>query len=522
MRKAKKFVFFGVTFAELQSKVELIGPVLSAEGQSLVSFFMSFCELQQEHIDRQQEHIDRQQEHIHGQQELIESQQQRIKELEDRLATHSGNSSKPPSKDHFKPPKKRSQRKQSGKRAGGQPGHRGSGKRLSDTPDDIVEYTVSRCPDCGRNLKDVKADGFVRRQVEDLPPIKPVITEHRIELKTCPCCAVQWQAGGCTINNEFEYGPRIKALCVYLSAYQFIPALRTKQLMSALGVNLSTGSLDNFRRRAARELVPFMALLKRSITTAGAAFFDETGIKVKGLGYWVHVAATTLMSLFCLHAKRGRQAHQDMGILAHFTGVLHRDDYHSYHAYDQATHSLCNAHLLRELQFAIERDAQAEWAAPLIELLLKIKEQVERCDGGVLCPTWQGRHRQAYRRLIEKGLELNPPKVKSNGARRGRTAQTKTVNLLLRFQAQEDAILRFMTHPEARFDNNQAERDLRMNKVRQKVSGGFRSEQAGEEFMSIRSLIGTAIKRAADPIEQLVAVFTPGDESYMDLAAYPE
>ena len=292
--------------------------------------------------------------------------------------------------------------------------------------------------------------------------------------------------------------------------------------MSVLGVDLSTGSLDNFRRRAARELQPFVERLTRSIRLATAAFFDETGMKVNGLGHWVHVAATSLMTLFCLHAKRGRQAHQDMGVLPGFRGILHRDDYHSYHAYEEATHSLRNAHLLRDLNFAIERDGQATWAEPLIELLLKIKEQVERSHGQVLCPAWQGRHRKTYRTLIAEGLRLNPPRVKADGSRRGRTAQTKTVNLLLRFQEQEEAILRFMTHAEARFDNNQAERDLRMNKVRQKVSSGFRSATAGAEFMAIRSLISTAVKQGIDPIEQLVAVFTPGDESYMRLAGTPE
>lgn len=446
------------------------------------------------------------------------AQEATIKKLEDQLATNNSNSSLPPSKDDFKPPKKRSLRRASGKKPGGQPGHKGSGGKLKDDPDEVVKYSVDECPDCGRDLRGVAADEVVRRQVEDLPPIKTFVVEHRIERKTCPCCAVQWQSADCPVDHEFEYGPRIKAMCVYLSAYQFIPARRTKQLMSALGVELSTGSLDNFRRRAARELAPFIERLRQSIIGATAAFFDETGIKVKGLGHWVHVAATSLLSLFCLHAKRGRQAHEQMNVLPHFRGVLHRDDYHSYHGYDQATHSLCNAHFLRDLNYVIERFEQADWAEPLKELLLKIKDQVERSDGGVLCPAWQGRHRKAYGRLIQRGLAANPPAIKKDGKRRGRTAQSKTVNLLLRFQKQEDAILRFMTQPEAHFDNNQAERDLRMNKVRQKVSGGFRSERAGGQFMTIRSFIATAVKQGIDPVEQLVALFTAGNTSYMEMA----
>lgn len=448
----------------------------------------------------------------------MEELEGRVKKLEDKLAIHSGNSSKPPSKDDFRSPKKRSLRKPSGKQAGGQPGHKGHGGRLKDDPDEIVTYSVDECPDCGRDLGPVAVDDVVRRQVEDLPPIKTYVVEHRIECKTCPDCALQWQAMHCPVPHQFEYGPRIKAMCVYLSAYQFIPALRTKQMLSALGVELSTGSLDNFRRRAAKELSPFVESLRQRIRRATAAFFDETGLKVKGLGHWVHVAATSLLTLFCLHAKRGRTAHGAMNVLPEFSGILHRDDYHSYHAYDRATHSLCNAHLLRDLNYVIERDDQAQWAQKLKALLLKIKEQVDRSVDGVLCLPWQGRHRKSYQTIVQEGLALNPPQVKKDGRRRGRTAQTKTVNLLLRFEQQQEAILRFMTHAEAAFDNNQAERDLRMNKVRQKISGGFRSKKAGEEFMAIRSLVSTAVKQGFDPIEQLVAVFTPGDTSYMTLA----
>jgi transposase len=177
---------------------------------------------------------------------FCESQQQRIKELEDKLAVNSSNSSKPLSKDDFKQPKARSLREKSGKQPGGQPGHTGQGGRLKDDPDEIIRYAILECPECGKNLSDAAPDGIIRRQVEDLPPIKTFVTEHQIELKTCPCCALELQAGGCPVVHQFEYGPRVKAICVYLSAFQFIPALRTKQMMKVMGVNLSTGSLDNF------------------------------------------------------------------------------------------------------------------------------------------------------------------------------------------------------------------------------------------------------------------------------------
>jgi transposase len=453
---------------------------------------------------------------------FCEAQQATIKKLEDQLALSSANSSTPPSKDDFKPSKKRSLRKVSGKKPGGQPGHLGKGGVLKDNPDTIHRYVVTECPDCRVNLSQLRVDELIRRQVEDLPPIKTIVTEHQIEVKTCPCCRVQWQAGGCPVDHEFEYGPRIKAIGVYLSAFQFIPALRTKQLLSTLGVDLSTGTLDNFRKRAHRELAAFTEQLRQSIIGSSAAFFDETGMKVRGVGHWVHVAATTLFSLFILHRKRGRAAHEKMGVLPHYRGILHRDDYHSYHNYPAATHALCCAHLQRDLIFAKERDGQTSWAGPMIDLLLSIKAASERGQGATVDVRWQGRFRKRYRELIATGLAANPIKVKENGSRRGKTAQTKTVNLLLRLRDKEDEVLRFMTHADARYDNNQAERDLRMNKVRQKISGGFRSAKAGEEFMSIRSFIATAVKGKADPVEELVKLFTPGNTDYMRLALPPE
>jgi len=485
-----------VTFAKLSSKVEKLRPALSAEGQMLVDSFMPFCE----------------------------AQQATIKKLEDKLAVNSSNSSKPPSKDDFKPPKARSLRKQTGKKPGGQRGHQGHKHKLSDNPDEIIPYVVTECPDCGKNLAGVAVDGFIRKQVEDIPPIKTMITEHRIELKTCPCCAIQWQAGGCPshIRHEFQYGPRIKAISVYLSAFQFIPAFRTKQLMEVFGVKLSTGTLDNFRKSAARRLPTFLETLRLSIIASFAGFFDETGMKVKGVNHWVHVAATKFFSLFIIHRKRGREAHEEMDVLAWFKGILHRDDYHSYHTYDQAIHSLCVAHLLRDLIYAIDRDEQAEWADPMIKLLLQIKRQSEESPQGTVDRRWQGRHRKRYRELLSIGLDKNPPAVKKDGSQCGRTAQTKTVNLLLRLRDKEDEVLRFMTHALAQFDNNQAERDLRMNKVRQKVSGGFRSLDAAQEFMGVRSFVATAIKRGADPVVELVNLFTSGNTDYMRLARHPE
>ena len=268
---AKEFVFFGVTFSELRSQVSKIESSLSAEGKLLVALFLPLYEQQEKLIKTQSL--------------LIEKQAKRIKHLEDKLAINSSNSSKPPSKDDFKPPKARSLRQKTGKKPGGQQGHKGSKSQFRDNPDDIIPYIVTECPDCGLNLSKVSPDGFIRKQVEDIPPLKTVVTEHKIEIKTCPCCATQWQASGCPehIKHEFQYGPRVKAISVYLSTFQFIPAYRTKLLMKLFGVKLSTGTLDNFRWSAARQLPDFLETLRFSIIASLAGFFDETVMKIGGV-----------------------------------------------------------------------------------------------------------------------------------------------------------------------------------------------------------------------------------------------
>jgi transposase len=447
-----------------------------------------------------------------------------MKLLKDQLAQNSSNSSRPPSQDGYKSGEKRSMRTPSGKSPGGQRGHKGTGGVLKENPDETILYKLETCPSCHRSVIDIPLDELVRKQVEDIPPLRTIVTEHQMEVKTCPDCQIQWMAGGCPpeVVHTFQYGPRIRAFSLYLSAYQFLPIKRTVQALALFGVALSCGTLDNFRKAAALDLVVFMATLKASVRKAISAFFDETGIKVSGKNHWIHVASTEFLSYFHLDTKRGVDAHTAIDILPTFEGVAHHDGYRSYNDYQNATHSLCCAHLLRELKFAIERDNQESWADPLIKLLLNIKKAVERSDQNKLDLGWQGRYRKQYRELVKQGLSKNPPAERPQYQKKGVVAQSKTYNLLIRLRDYEPNILRFMTHPQAEFDNNQAERDLRMNKVRAKVSGGFRSFDAGQEFMSIRSLIASAIKQGLDPIETLVQLCTPGNVEYLNVAKYPE
>lgn len=478
-----------MTFEELEKKVEALRPHLSPEGKLLVELFMPFCR---------------------------ESQAE-IKRLRDQLSLNSRNSSKSPSQDIHRPVKKRPPEDTPQRKPGGQKGHTGQGGKLKDNPDIIIPCTLTDCPDCGKDLTMEPLDEVIRKQIEDIPEIKTTVTEYQIEVKTCSGCGVQWEANGCDLQHEFEYGSNIKSLAVYLSTYQFLPQKRIQALLGVFGVQLSTGTLNNFRKSAAKRIEPFIQALKQKLIEAPAAHFDETGMRVGGVSYWVHVASTMLLSFFGIHRNRGQKAHQDMGILPSFSGIAHRDAYRSYDAYEQSRDSLCCAHLLRELQFAIERDNQQQWAQPMIELLLTIKKQVEartdlKADG-----RWQGRHRKKYRELIKQGLTMNPPAPRPKEQKKGATKQSKTHNLLIRFRDREDDILRFMEEPLAEFTNNQAERDLRMNKVRAKVSGGFRELTPAEEFMKIRSLISTAVKQSVCPLLTLSQVFKPGNVEFMKL-----
>jgi transposase len=478
-----------MTLEELERQIEALAPQLGPEGKLLVELLMPFCrELHEEN-----------------------------KRLRDKLGLNSRNSSKSPSQDIHRPVKKRPPEDPPARKPGGQKGHTGQGGKLKDNPDNIIPCTLTDCPECGKELTLEPLNEVIRRQIEAIPEIKTAVTEYRIEVKTCSGCGIQWQAGGCDLEHEFEYGANIKSLAVYLSAYQFLPQKRIQELLGVFGVQLSTGTLNNFRKSAAKRIEPFVQALKQKLIQAPAAHFDERGLKVGGVSYWVHVASTKLLSFFGIHRNRGQKAHQDMGILPSFSGIAHRDAYRSYDDYEKSRDSLCCAHLLRELQFAIERDNQQQWAQPMIELLLTIKKQEEARTDLKADKRWQGRHRKKYRELINQGLKMNPSAPRPKEQKKGATKQSKTHNLLIRFRDREDDILRFMEESMAEFTNNQAERDLRMNKVRAKISGGFRELTPAEEFMKIRSLISTAVKQSVCPLLTLSQVFIPGNIEFMKL-----
>ena len=441
---------------------------------------------------------------------IIVELRQEMQTLRDQLVKTSRNSGKPPSSDGLKKPRTRSLRKKGKRKSGGQAGHKGHTLKMAAQPDYLEKHSVSVCSNCASSLKEVESVKVEKRQVFDVPPIHLEVTEHQAEVKDCPCCGQQvkgiFPEG---VTQPVQYGPRLKAQAVYLNNYQLIPLERTCELFEDFyGHRPSQGFVLAANAALVKQTEETLFRIKQQVTAADVAHFDESGVRVEDSLNWLHVAATALLTYYAVHPKRGYEGMKDIGILLDFQGRAIHDHWASYLKFDNCQHAFCNAHHLRNLQFIVDQYEQ-DWAQKLGDLLLDIKAEVEvsPADKNSLSPERIAHYEQLYDDLLQQGFEANPPPEHPPPKKRGRKQQSPPKNLLDRLHQHKAETLVFMHDFRVPFDNNLAERDVRMVKVKQKISGAFRTRAGADTFCSIRSYISTVRKHGCNVIHAIHDAF---------------
>ncbi len=420
----------------------------------------------------------------------------RVSALEAQVGKNSRNSSKPPSSDGLAKPPPRSLRRASGRKPGKGKGDPGFRLEPRPDPDQVRTHSPVVCRGCGAGLDGAPVVAVVRRQVFDLPPIALVVTEHRAERRTCACGRVTTAAFPAQASAPTCYGPGVAALGAYLLGRQHLPVERAAEAMAdCFGAPVSTGYLATLLPTAAKRLQGFLEAARARLAGAAVAHFDETGARVDARLRWVHVAASDTFTLYHLGSSRGRAAMDDAGVLPTFTGVAVHDGLATYRQFTDAEHGLCNAHHLRELAGIGEITGQ-HWPTELAELLVSIHAAVlaaKATGATALAPAALARFGARYDTLVATGQRCNPPPPRTG--KRGRPKLGPPAALLARLLAHRAEVLRFATNFDVPFDNNQAERDVRMVKLQQKISGGWRSETGAKAFLDVRSYLSTASKQ---------------------------
>lgn len=437
---------------------------------------------------------------------LVQEQAATIQALRDQLAKNSGNSGKPPSSDGLKKPRTRSLRQKTGRKPGGQKGHQGYTLKMRDDPDHIEPHPLDQCPHCQSDLSSVPPSGYDRRQVFDVPPVRIEVTEHRAEIKECPHCQARVQAAfPSEVSQPVQYGSRLKAQASYLNSYHFIPHARTTELLGDFyGHTPAPALVKEANQTVETGSEPALDVIYDQLIQAEVEHFDESGLRVAGKTQWLHVASTEALTYYEVHPKRGQEAMTDIGILPNFSGRAVHDHWQSYQTFDNCDHAYCNAHHLRELQFITDQ-YQQPWAQRMAQLLLEIKTEVAQTAlvAEALPPERISHFEQRYDDILQQGFQANPRPVDPPPKQRGRTKQSPPKNLLDRLDNHKPEVLAFMYDFRVPFDNNLAERDVRMVKVKQKVSGSFRTEQGAKTFCAIRSYISTVRKQGGNVIDAI-------------------
>lgn len=439
---------------------------------------------------------------------MVERLEARIKELEDKLNMNSSNSSKPPSSDNKFTKKKSTQKSSEGKR-GGQTGHKGSHLKKVEIPDKVISLKSKVCGHCHRDIADISSSKIEKRQLFDIPPMSIEVTEYQSHKVYCPYCqSINQEEFPEQVKATTQYGHNLKAWVSYLNTHHMLPYERISEMIEDM-VNhkISTGSIYNFLFENYDNLESFEEKLKEELLQEEVLHADETGVNVKGNLKWIHTASSNRAVHYAVHNKRGHEAMDAINILPLYQGILSHDHWSSYHHYTHITHSFCNAHILREPQFQIDHHDKT-WAKELQTLLKEANKTVKsyKEEGKTSLPN-EIREQiiQKYEQLTSEAIKEYPPPKKSNN--RGRSKQEKGKNLLDRLIKYQTETLRFIYDFRVPFTNNLAERDLRMIKVKQKISGTFASFEGAEFFCRIKSFIATLKKNALSVLDGLRDAF---------------
>jgi len=432
---------------------------------------------------------------------MIEKLTRRIEELESQLSKNSSNSHKPPSSDGLKK-KIKNNREKSGKQQGAQPGHKGTTLQFSEQPDETISCKVEGYCECGEDLRLIPAKGIERRQTIELPKKLIKITEFQIEVKECKCGRTH--KGFCTQTYRIGYGKRFKSLMVYLNQYQFIPRERLQELVrDYFGISISDGLLESICNECYNQLEATEVSIKEGLIQSLVNNFDETGIRNEGDTNWIHSCSNKQLTHYSISKKRGKEGIDEKGILSEYKGVAVHDRWKSYDGYS-CEHALCNAHLLRDLKFVYE-ELDRQWAKEMINTLIfaKRKRDEENLTHDII-RFIEGQ----YNHIIDLGMQEEPVEQPSPVKKRGRKAKNKSLRLLEVFKERKIEILMFMYNMDVPFDNNLAERDLRMVKLKQKISGCFRKRESADVFCRIRSYISTIRKQGYPVLEAISATLS--------------
>lgn len=429
----------------------------------------------------------------------------RLEKIEAQLAKNSTNSSKPPSSDGLKKPKPKSRREKGKHKSGGQSGHKGKTLEMVAKPDEIIHHKVSICPNCQSNLSKSEIVRVVKRQVFDLPPMQLEVAEHQAEVKVCECCQHRIRADFPEdVKAPVQYGANVLAHAAYLNSYHLIPLARVREwFVDCVGQAVSEATIEKAVTRLSEAVAPSLDAIYEGLTRSKTVHFDETGFRIDKRLAWLHTACTEWLSYYTVNLKRGDEAMLDAGVLSNCHGWAVHDGLKSYFGFETVRHALCNAHHLRELEFAAEHHS-ATWAEDMQKLLLKMKKHD---DEQTLTKIQIIALETCYNQLLEKGFRAFPVQPRPPD-HKGPFAQHTVTNLLIRLRDYREAVLAFLHHPEVPFDNNLAERDLRMMKVKQKVAGCFRTWAGAEVFAAVRTYLATARKQGLSMLQACYLAFT--------------